>query len=233
MNEEGLAQRLSLIARDLSDSASEADTLALLVKTAQALVDGCTHAGVTLTHRTDGPASVAATSDEVHEIDRLQFALDEGPCLDAAAGTDLVHSNDLASDPRWPRMGPQVCEQFGVRSVLAAHLFTGRRNIGALILYGASRYAFDARGCSAAQGLAAHAAIAIASARQVEELKVAVVGRTVVGQAQGILMERYQIDEQRAFEVLRRCASTEQRKLRDIAEELVRTRQTPASAVRR
>ena len=63
--------------------------------------------------------------------------------------------------------------------------------------------------------------------QEVEQLTEALHRRTVIGQALGLLMERFGIDEAQAFAFLSRCSSHQNRKLYDIAVEFVETRELP------
>jgi len=76
--------------------------------------------------------------------------------------------------------------------------------------------------------MAAMAAVALARSINDEQLAAAIETRTVIGQAIGMVMERYRLDEDRAFSVLRRISSQENVKLRDVAKQLVSTRDLPA-----
>ena len=86
-------------------------------------------------------------------------------------------------------------------------------------------------GVAAAYGLAlaAHVAVALAAAQEVEHLEHAMRGRTVIGQATGILMERFDLAPERAFSVLSRMSQQKNVKLRAIADEIVTTRKLPTT----
>ena len=132
----------------------------------------------------------------------------EGPCFDALEMHERVHSRDLATDTRWPRWGPHVAHEIGVVSVVSYRLFTTADSLGALNLYSRTSEAFDLDDIYNGEALAAHVAVALASSRQAEQLGVAITTRTVIGQAEGILMERFDISADQAFAVLRRVSST-------------------------
>jgi hypothetical protein len=138
-----------------------------------------------------------------------------------------VYSRDLAAESRWPDWGPRVVDELGVRSMLCFRLFTTKDTLGALNLYSRRAGAFTEDDAVEGLALAAHVAVALVSATQIEGLNAAAVNRTVIGQAQGILMERYDIDSERAFSLLRRVSQDSNRRLRWIAAELVRTRKVP------
>ena len=190
-------------------------------------VDGCTAAGVCVVAAHGRSHSVAATSEEVRLADDLQYGVGEGPVLEASLGVELIHSADLAAETRWPRWAPAVVARTPFRSALCVRLYTTERSFGALTLYATEADAFDATARAEAHGLAAHAALAIASAEHAEHLHRALDSRTTIAMALGILMERFDLTHDDAFAVLRRVSSHENRKLHEVAAELVATRLTP------
>ena len=111
--------------------------------------------------------------------------------------------------------------------MLCFRLFTAADTLGALNLYSRRAGAFTEDDAIDGLALAAHVAVALVSATEIEGLNAAAVNRTVIGQAQGILMERYDIDSERAFSLLRRVSQDSNQRLRWIAAELVRTRKVP------
>lgn len=211
----------------------EVDTQHVLdraVALAVELVAGCHQAGVSMVHRR-APIDTAASSDPlVVRGDELQYRLQEGPCLDAIWHHETVHSRDLAGDERWPRWGPAVVAELGVASMLSFQLYTDADTLGALNLYSRQVDAFDEDDLTAGLVLAAHTAVALAGAQHVEQLRTAALNRTIIGQAQGILMERFRLSADRAFMVLRRVSQDRNVKLHQVAGELVRTRVLPPSA---
>jgi len=218
---------MAAAARELQDQHDLASTLKVAVALLVQNVEGCEAGGVSLV-RSKGTIDTPAASDDVVEIgDRLQAELGEGPCLGALWDEDLVYVADLETDPRWPRWGPRLHEVTGVRSVLSLRLFTIQNTLGALNLYASQPDGFSEQDKAEGVALAAHIAIAVAAAQRIEQLETALDSRTVVAQACGLLMERYDIDAVRAFALLGRLSSTSNVKLRDLAARLVLTRQLP------
>jgi transcriptional regulator with GAF, ATPase, and Fis domain len=222
-----LSERIAAAARTLSSERDVQHTLAASVGLATELIDGCDAAGVSVVYGRRTIETPAATSDLVATGDKLQYEFQEGPCLDAIWDQETVHSPDLASEVRWPVWGPRVVEELGVRSMLCFRLFTAKDTLGALNLYSRRAGAFTEDDAVEGLALAAHVAVALVSATEIEGLNAAAVNRTVIGQAQGILMERYDIDSERAFSLLRRVSQDSNQRLRWIAAELVRTRKVP------
>jgi GAF domain-containing protein len=101
-----------------------------------------------------------------------------------------------------------------------------------MLFYGTGPDTFDDASIGIAEILGRHASIAVASARQEESLTRAIDARKLVGQAQGILMERYSLDDRRAFDVLRRYSQTTNTKLNEVARILVSTRRLPDDSER-
>lgn len=187
------------------------------------------YGGITLIGRGGRLRTVAPSARVVAEVDVLQYALGEGPCRDASWEQQTLISQDLAIDRRWPRWGPKAAD-LGIGSALAVEL-TGAdgRRIGAVNNYWTQPRIFSADDVAFASLFARHAALALANAMQLEGLNVALDGRKLIGQAQGILMERHGLDETHAFEVLRRYSQDHNLKLRQVAEYLVTTRNLPRS----
>jgi hypothetical protein len=120
-----------------------------------------------------------------------------------------------------------VAKEAGVASIVSYRLYTTQDTLGALNLYSTKPDAFDADDINNGQALAAHVGVALAASQQAEHLEMAVINRTAIGRAEGILMERFGIPPDQAFAVLRRVSQHRNVKLNCVAEELVRTRETP------
>lgn len=223
--DDGLDDRLAAIARDLAAGDTLESTAERLTTLSVELVRGASDAGVSLMRGRDRVESVAPTSELVARADELQHRLGEGPCVDALHA-DEVDVPDLAGDARWPAWRPPVIEA-GVRSMFCVQLALHDRELGALNLYSTEVEAFDEADRVAARHLASHAAIAIASARERVTLRDAIVTRTEIGQAEGIIMERFSVDADQAFAVLVRYSQNRNMKLALVAREIVRTRVLP------
>jgi GAF domain-containing protein len=206
---------------------STQQTLDKVVSVATEIIRGCDLVGLSVVHR-DCIDTPAGNNQALNRIDELQFTLKEGPCFDALRTHETVHSRDLATDPRWPRWGPLVAKEIGVASIVSYRLFTTGDTLGAMNLYARRPDAFDADDVYNGQALAAHVAVALAASENSEHLEMAISNRTVIGRAEGILMERFAIPPDQAFAVLRRVSQRRNVRLNKVAEELVRTRTTPA-----
>jgi len=190
-------------------------------------VDGCDEAGVSIVRQRRSVSTPSATGPQARRADELQYELDQGPCLDAIWDAPVVDCPDITADPRWPVWGERVAAETGLHSLLAVRLFTHEDTVGALNLYSLSPDAFTARDREVAVALAAHVAVAVRGAQIDENLRRALSTRSVIAMSMGIVMERHDLSESQAFRALTQLASQEERRVVDIAEYIVRTRELP------
>jgi GAF domain-containing protein len=219
-----IAAALTSAAQAIHSPRNLDDTLDAIVRAAQDAVPGINHAGISVNHPDGKIETLAGTDQLVWQLDSIQYDLMEGPCVDSVKSQPVVvleHAAE-ANDPRWPNYLPRAV-QAGLRSQLALRLNVDGETFGGLNLYSTASPTIDVAAAQIAQLFATHAAIALGWARHDEQLNEALSTRKVIGQAVGILMQRYQIDEDRAFHFLARAASTSNIKLRLIAQELVET----------
>jgi transcriptional regulator with GAF, ATPase, and Fis domain len=222
-----LVRHVSEIARRVHAETSVTMTAETVVELAAVLVRGCDAAGVSVIRRRQ--VQTVASSDRcVALADAWQVELRQGPCLDALTSLEhQVESRRLWVDTRWPRWAPRMVSELGVESMVSFRLLTGSSLVGALNLYAFDADAFSEADREEGSLLASQAAPALYACDQVENLRVAVAHRAAIGQAQGILMERFGLDPDQAFHVLVRLSRTSNRKLHGLAEEMVQTRQLP------
>lgn len=210
-------------------------TLQQVVDLAAVTIEGCDYAGIFF--RTGGTLTTWVRTDpHVEEVDALQRDLGDGPCIDAITQENTFYVADLAEDTRWPQFAGEAA-RLGIRSVLSLHL-TAHEERGALNLYARYPNAFGVIDRGKGVILAALSGLAIASAQQhedemrmVDNLAAALESREIIGQAQGILMERERITALEAFEILRRASQHLNRKLREVAQDLVDTGEQPEPGV--
>ena len=218
------------MAIELHGAAGLEETVEAVVQFALQALD-CSHAGIAL-HSRGRPQVPAATDPLVCEIFQHAMATGHGPLVEAMRTGQDVLVRDTATDPRWPQWAAEVRE-LGVRAVLDVPLTTATGSVGMLGLYSTTPDAFGPDDIAVAHILARHASVALASARHEANLAQAVDARKLVGQAMGILMERYDLDSDRAFTVLRRYSQDTNTKLRDVAQQLIDTRKLPRTEARR
>jgi GAF domain-containing protein len=172
------------------------------------------------------------TDPIVDLIDGYQHESGEGPCLSAIAEGSIFYASDLSHEERWPRFASRA-GQAGVRSVLALPVI-GNSSLGALNLYARSPIAFGVVDRGKAVILASLAGLALAAAQSkeqdgmgIEDFRAALSTREMIGQAEGILMEREKISADHAFDILRRASQHLNIKLREVAQNLVDTGESP------
>ncbi len=189
---------------------------------------GTAFGGITLIHDHGRRfETVGSTDPAVDLADRLQYSLREGPCVEASLRSTSFSSSDLATDPRWPVWGPQVSE-LGFRSVLSSEIHGRGHRIGALNLYGDTETTFDDDDIKTAAMFAHQASLVLGFVLHEADLLQAMESRSIVGQAQGILMQRFKIGSATAFALLRRYSMDTNTRVRDLAEYVIETRDLPA-----
>lgn len=217
-----LARRLSDLARALQVEPDVQGTLEAMVHAALELVPGVVAASISVARRRHGIESRAASGELPRRVDQLQADTGEGPCMDAAFEQRIVRVPDFRHEDRWPRFAPAALEA-GATSMLAFQLYTDGDVLGALNVYGAGFGAFTEESEEIGLLVAAHAAVALAAAQQVSHLHEALATRDLIGQAKGVLMERFRITPHEAFVLLTTASSQTNTKLRDVAEQLATT----------
>lgn len=222
-----LAEELSDFARAAERQDDLHDTLTTIVLAAVELVPGADDASVTVVLDRARVTSEAASGDLPRTLDALQERSRQGPCLDAVYEQQTVCVPDLAAESRWPDFTADAVAA-GAAGMLAFQLYVDGDNLGALNLYSRQAGAFDEESEHVGGLFAAHAAVAYSAARTQSGLERSVATRQVIGQAQGILIERHKITSDQAFAMLVRASQHHNVKLRDLAETLVETGALPA-----
>ncbi|WP_020500206.1 GAF and ANTAR domain-containing protein [Sciscionella marina] len=220
-----LVTALAAAARELGERpGSEDDMLRSIVSAAVATVPGAEHAGVSLLHSDGAIISYTPSSSTVAEVDQLQSTYREGPCVTALWDEHTVLVDDLVAEAdRWPRFAPEAAA-CGVASMLSFQLFTREDTLGALNLYSSVREGFDAESQTLGGLFASHAALVLAGAQESASLHRALATRDVIGQAKGILIERFDVDAETAFSMLVHSSQTTNLKLVDVASWLAQGR---------
>jgi GAF domain-containing protein len=220
MRRVGIADVLAQAAREINAPSTVDATLDRIVHTARRSLPGIDHVGVSVARRDGGIETRAATGELVLELDQLQYALNEGPCLYAIEAATVVHVDDAAHEVRWPNYMPEAVKR-GLRSQLGVQLGLDGETLGGLNMYSTSVDRIDDEVLHSAELFAVHAALALGRARTEEQLRSGMSTRTEIGEALGLLMERYAIDSDAAFAFLARASSVNNTKLREIAAEIV------------
>jgi GAF domain-containing protein len=222
---------LSGVASIVAAGRGVVDVLQDVAEFAVRAIPGVDGAGVTMTEsspRTQETQAWAVTADFVREIDTVQYhELHEGPCITSMESRRAAVSGSLGSDHRWPRFGGRVA-RLGVHSALSMPLLVDDQVIGAINAYAYSRDAFGEHAVQLASQFAGPAAASVCNARllsnardRTENLQRALVSRTVIDQAIGIIRARSGVSAEEAFDRLVKISQSEHTKLRDVAEHLV------------
>lgn len=203
-------------------------TLDRVVALATDLLPHCDLAGLAVL-RPGGIEILAANRDELRLIDELQHEFGEGPCLGAVSETDVVSVGNVEADPRWPRWGPYVSEHFDIRSAISFHLFTEGQTSAALNVYAKKPDAFTQEDLVDGLVVAAQAAVALAAVLELDQLHQALRNRQTIGEAMGMLRERFDLTSDKAFAVLKRLSSYQNVKLVHVAQHIVDTGSLPGA----
>ena len=224
--------RLSL--RELSME-SLLQTVADLAKT---VMPGDPEASVTLLVD-DRPTTVATTDRLASHLDESQYERGHGPCLHAARTGELIEVADTRTDDRWPDYMPRAVERGALSSLSVPLAIDDDQVSGALNIYARQAGAFDEDTRAAATRFGPYAAVAAGNlhayqrARSTaDNLQVALESRAVIDQAKGVLMERLKLTPDQAFQLLAQASMSANRKVRDIADELLHTGELPVAAPR-
>lgn len=189
-------------------------------------IPGCDHASLMI--RRDAACSTVAVSDAVaHKIDKLELALDCGPCLDAIEEQTAQVATDLATGGRWPALVARVVAETPVRGALSIQVPVDRGNVGALNLFSDNADTFDETSVERASVLAAFATVAINAAAYSEDaagLRQGLASNRAIGKAIGMLMARDNVSDDEAFTILRRTSQDSNVKVADVAHDFIQRR---------
>jgi GAF domain-containing protein len=195
--------------------------IAELVEHAAVEVPGAQYAGVTVTRNKKQIDTPAATHKWPILLDDIQQRHREGPCLTAAWEEKTIHVADLENDDRFPLYRRDVLGQTPIRAIMSFQLFIAGETMGALNVYAERPHAFGQVSRDIGLVIAAHSSVAWNSARRDEQFSRALASRDTIGQAKGMIMERYGVDAVQAFEVLRKLSQDSNVPLVDVAKELI------------
>ena len=219
-----LAVLMSDHARSLHEARSLEETLQGITETAVDCIPGADWAGITMVADRTKLETRAPTGPVVVRIDVEQYDAREGPCLSALWDEVVVRADDISTDERWPTWAAKV-GGLGVGAMLSFRLFVRGDVLGALNTYAASPGAYGPDAESVGLLFAAHAAVAMSGAEEVAQLRQAASSRDLIGQAKGILMERYDLgSDEEAFDLMVRASQSSHLKLHLVARQLVERR---------
>jgi len=221
-------RRIAQVVQDLYGRPdADSDTvIAELAEHAAVEIPGSQYAGVTVTRNGKHVDTPATTHKWPLLLDEIQQRHREGPCLTAAWEEKTVHLANMETDERFPLYARDALAETPIRSVMAFQLWIAGETMGALNVYAETTNAFSEETRAIGLGFAAHSAVAWNAARRDEQFKKALSSRDVIGQAKGMLMERYGVNAIQAFELLRKLSQDSNTPLISIATDLVEKQQS-------
>lgn len=214
-------QLVELVADLQREQGDTASGLQELIHTGVDHVTGSQYAGITLVERNKSVSNVVATHRHPMVLDAIQNALGEGPCLTAAWEHHIMHVADLNAEQRWLRYRRFALDQTPIRSILSYELFVDGSSMAALNFYADRPRAFNQESVEAGAVFAAHIDLAWSMMRRQDQFRSALASRDIIGQAKGVLMERFALDAVEAFELLTRMSQKSNIRLIDIAANLI------------
>lgn len=218
---------LTELAAKLAENSSVRDTLQSILQLALRTIPHCHAASVTVLDDRNQPATVAGTDEKTYELDRRQYELTDGPCLDAARRQVVNRWNLTEAEQRFPEF-TSVASEMGLRSYLSAGLSLAGHRLGALNLSSEDDDGFSQldEDLLSLYSIPASAAIVVADryadARDLAgQLEHALQSRAVIDQAIGIIMAQSRCRPDEAFSKLSRASNNRNIKLRDLASQIV------------
>lgn len=222
LEELSLSERMGEIARLLREQSGDSESL--LTAATQFAVDqvpGADFACVTLVDPKGGISHPVVIGEEAQRVADVQRDLEEGPSVGATfESTTILQMEDTSSDDRWPRFAA-AAHDAGVGSILSFCLYVQNDAYATLDLLAREPHAFDAESISIGSLYAVHAAVAFSAVREKEQIRAALTTRDVIGQAKGMIMERYKLDSDAAFRLLARLSQDSNVRLAEVAEQVI------------
>jgi GAF domain-containing protein len=225
---DGASQALERLGSLALREHSMESVLQTVVELAKQVLPGNPESSITLLVN-GRPSTTSSTGQLAVDLDESQYDHGYGPCLESARTGQLIEIDDTSTEQRWPDYC-RVAAEHGNASSLSVALTVSERVAGALNTYARVPHAFDADARAAALRFAPYASVAVANmlayqdAREMAgNLQVALESRAVIDQAKGILMERHRLTADQAFQALAQVSMRTNRKVRDVAEQLVLT----------
>jgi GAF domain-containing protein len=184
-------------------------------------VEGAQYAGISLAEKGKAVSNVVATHRHPMVLDAIQDRHGEGPCLAGRWHHQVMRIDDLTADRRWPRYQRCALEHTPIRSILSYELFVDGGNLAALSFYADHPHAFGDESVEVGGVFATHVALAWSIMRREDQFRSALASRDIIGQAKGVVMERFKLDAVEAFDLLTRLSQQSNTRVIDIATTLI------------
>ena len=179
--------------------------------------------------RNEQATTAAFTGELALALDEMQYERGYGPCLEAALSGQVIEITDGRAEGRWPHYMATFLKA-GAVSSLAVPIPAAQLAAAALNVYAPVADAFTDADRQVVGEFAAYAGAALINMDALqdaldlaENLQKAMEFRSVIEQAKGILIERHKLTADQAFRLLADASMHTNRKLRDVAEDLVLT----------
>jgi transcriptional regulator with GAF, ATPase, and Fis domain len=219
----------SALAEIIYHGSDSSQIYAAICVAATLVVTGCDHASLLV--RRDGRYITVGASDSIaHRIDDMERLAGDGPCVDAIEEETAQIETDLTTPNQWPQLAAKLIAETPVRGAMGFRILVDKRKTGALNLFSDKAGVFDTESAGQAIVLASFASVAInavASGEDVATLRRGLLSNREIGKAVGMLMMLHGVDEQEAFNVLRRYSQDLNIKLADVARTVIESRGKP------
>lgn len=228
-----IAADIAYFAAHLQENNADSTELTrLIVEGAVKLIPGADFAAVlTMAGKRTLRSDISTGEQLPGRLLDLQNSLGEGPCLDAIDTGTQSRVADMTAESRWPRFA-SAAAGLGVLGMLSTPMRLRGHTAASLTLIGTTT-TFDDEAVSLANVFAVHAGIALSGAIHDESLTAALHSRDVIGQAKGVLMERFKMTEEVAFATLVKVSADNNMKLQAVCTELCNTGTLKAVAPRK
>jgi transcriptional regulator with GAF, ATPase, and Fis domain len=219
----------SALAEIIYQGTESSEVYAAICVAATLVVTGCDHASLLVRH--DSRYVTVGASDRIAQrIDDMERQAGDGPCVDAIEEETPQIETDLTTPNQWPHLAAKMLAETPVRGAMGFRILVDRRKTGALNLFSDKAGVFDTESAGQAIVLASFASVAINAVAQgddVSTLRRGLLSNREIGKAVGMLMMLYNVDEQEAFNVLRRYSQDLNIKLADVARSVIDSRGKP------
>ncbi|BBY60288.1 GAF and ANTAR domain-containing protein [Mycolicibacterium sarraceniae] len=202
-----------------------ASRIAEIAHHAAAELPGADYVNVTVTSGQYGIDTPASTHPWAERIDAIQRRHREGPCVSSSRQPHPVHVEDLTLETRWPRFRAEALDSTPVRSIMGFPLFVNGESMGTLNVFAERPHAFGERTRQLGSLFADHVALVCEAARRESQFQEALASRDIIGQAKGMIMERYSMDADQAFEMLRQLSRNANVPLAEVAAKIIEAAQ--------
>jgi hypothetical protein len=194
-----------------------------IVAAAPKVIDGCDRASLMLMNA--GRFDTVASSDGVAAtVDRLERELGEGPCLDAIVDEAVYRDADLTRASAWPALRERVLRETPVRGIAGVRLVVADRKSGALNLFSDRPNGLTGRSVDQAVVLAAFSSVALMASREraaAASLRDGLASNREIGKAVGLMMAFHKVNDETAFQILRKASQEMNLKLVEVARQVV------------